>query len=106
MILVGGSNVYPAEIEAALDEHPAVASCCVIGLPDDDLGNVPHAIVELSTPASDEELLNHLRARLAVYKLPHSFVRAPTALRDDAGWSPPLRAPRRAPCPPAAGRGR
>ena len=43
MILVGGANVYPAEIEAALDEHPAVRSCCVIGLPDEDLGNIPHA---------------------------------------------------------------
>ena len=50
MILVGGANVYPAEIEAALDEHPAVQSCCVIGLPDEDLGNIPYAIVELSGP--------------------------------------------------------
>ena len=39
MILVGGANVYPAEVEAALDEHPAVASSRVIGLPDEDLGN-------------------------------------------------------------------
>ena len=39
MILVGGANIYPAEVEAALDEHPAVRSACVIGLPDDDLGN-------------------------------------------------------------------
>ena len=37
MILVGGANVYPAEIEAAIDEHPLVHSSCVIGLPDDDL---------------------------------------------------------------------
>ena len=48
MILIGGANVYPAEIEAALDEHPAVQSFCVIGLPHEDLGNIPHAIVELS----------------------------------------------------------
>ena len=47
MILVGGANVYPAEVEAALDEHPAVRSSCVIGLPHEDLGSVPHAIVEL-----------------------------------------------------------
>ena len=46
MILTGGSNVYPAEVEAAIAEHPAVQSCAVIGLPDDDLGNVVHAIVE------------------------------------------------------------
>lgn len=65
MILVGGANVYPAEIEAALDEHPAVRSCCVIGLPDEDLGNIPYAIVELSQPVSDEDLMAHLRLRLA-----------------------------------------
>ena len=46
MILWGGSNVYPAEVEAAIDEHPAVRSCAVIGLPDDDMGNTVHAIVE------------------------------------------------------------
>ena len=59
MILVGGANVYPAEIEAALDEHPAVQSCCVIGLPDEDLGSIPYAIVELSEPISDADLLTH-----------------------------------------------
>ena len=42
MILVGGANVYPAEIEAAIDEHPLVQSSCVIGLPDEDLGK-PHS---------------------------------------------------------------
>jgi bile acid-coenzyme A ligase len=85
MILVGGANVYPAEIEAALDEHPAVQSCCVIGLPDEDLGNIPYAIVELSGPASDEDLMAHLRRRLAPYKLPRVIERATTPLRDDAG---------------------
>jgi bile acid-coenzyme A ligase len=85
MILVGGSNVYPAEIEAALDEHPAVLSCCVIGLPDEDLGNTPHAIVELSEPVPDEDLTAHLRLRLAPYKLPRTIERATTPLRDDAG---------------------
>jgi bile acid-coenzyme A ligase len=85
MILVGGANVYPAEIEAALDEHPDVQSCCVIGLPDEDLGNIPHAIVELSRPVSDEDLIAHLRLRLAPYKLPRTIERATTPLRDDAG---------------------
>jgi bile acid-coenzyme A ligase len=85
MILVGGANVYPAEIEAALDEHPAVRSCCVIGLPDEDLGAIPYAIVELSKPISDEDLMAHLRLRLAPYKLPRAIERATTPLRDDAG---------------------
>jgi bile acid-coenzyme A ligase len=85
MILVGGANVYPAEIEAALDEHPAVQSCCVIGLPDEDLGNIPYAIAELSGPVSDQDLMAHLRERLAPYKLPRTIERATTPLRDDAG---------------------
>ena len=46
MILTGGANVYPAEVEAALQEHPDIRSVAVIGLPDDDLGSIVHAIVE------------------------------------------------------------
>ena len=85
MILIGGANVYPAEIEAALDEHPAVQSSCVIGLPHEDLGNIPHAIVELSEPVPDEHLIAHLRQRLAPHKLPRVIERTTTPLRDDAG---------------------
>lgn len=85
MILVGGANVYPAEIEAALDEHPAVRSCCVIGWPDEELGSVPYAIVEPAEPVSDEDLMAHLRQRLAPYKLPRIIERVTTPLRDDAG---------------------
>lgn len=85
MIVVGGSNVYPAEIEAALSEHPAVGDVCVIGLPDDDLGSVPHAIVHLHHEVDDDALVAHLRNRVAAYKLPRSFERVPTALRDEAG---------------------
>jgi bile acid-coenzyme A ligase len=47
MIVSGGANIYPAEVEAALQEHPAVRSCAVIGLPDDDLGQRVHALIEL-----------------------------------------------------------
>ena len=45
MFTVGGRNVYPAEIENALAEHPAVLSCLVVGIPHSDLGQVPHALV-------------------------------------------------------------
>jgi bile acid-coenzyme A ligase len=85
MILVGGANVYPAEVEAALDEHPAVLSSCVIGLPDEDYGNAVHAIVETRAGVSDEELRAHLAARLVSYKLPRTFERSQEPLRDDAG---------------------
>jgi bile acid-coenzyme A ligase len=85
MIVVGGANVYPAEVEAALDEHPAVRSSCVIGVPHEELGSVPHALVELSEPTSDDALLAHLRERLSSYKLPRSIERVDEPLRDDAG---------------------
>jgi bile acid-coenzyme A ligase len=85
MILVGGANVYPAEIEAALDAHPAVRSSAVIGLPDDDLGQRLHAIVDAIAPVSEDELREHLAAHLARSKLPRSFEFVREPLRDDAG---------------------
>ena len=86
MILSGGANIYPAEIEAALNEHPAVHSCAVIGLPDEDRGNVVHAIVQAD--AADvpvDELLVFLAERLATYKLPRTVEYVDEPLRDDAG---------------------
>ncbi|HEX4248922.1 MAG TPA: AMP-binding protein [Pseudonocardia sp.] len=85
MILVGGANVYPAEVEAALEEHPRVLSSAVIGLPDDDLGNSVHAIVMTEGALSDDELTEHMRLKLAPYKVPASFERSAEPLRDDAG---------------------
>ncbi len=85
MILVGGSNVYPAEIEAALEEHPAVQSCAVIGLPDDDLGARIHAIVNVQGEVSADDLKAHLADRLVTYKRPKSFEFVDEPVRDDAG---------------------
>ena len=85
MILVGGSNVYPAEVESALEEHPAVQSCAVIGLPDEDLGNTVHAIVQTRSSVTPEELKAHLAPLLVSYKQPRSFEFVEAALRDDAG---------------------
>ena len=86
MILTGGSNVYPAEVEAALQEHAQVRSCCVIGLPDEDLGQRIHAIVEADADEVDvEELLRFLGERLVRYKVPRSIELVQEVLRDDAG---------------------
>jgi bile acid-coenzyme A ligase len=85
LILSGGANVYPAEVEAALDEHPLVHSSAVIGLADDDLGQRVHAIVEVTGPVSDDELRVHMAERLAPYKMPRSYERADGPVRDDAG---------------------
>ncbi len=90
LILVGGANVYPAEVEAALADHPQVLSCCVIGLPDDDLGARVHGIVELDPDASgpavsDDALRSHVAALLAPNKVPTTWERVDGPLRDDTG---------------------
>jgi len=84
LIISGGANVYPAEVEAALDAHPLVGSSAVIGLADEDLGQRVHAIVQAD--ALDEDtLIAFLSERLARYKIPRSFEFTGTMLRDDAG---------------------
>jgi len=85
MILVGGANVYPAEVEAALDEHPKVTSSCVIGLPDDEYGSAVHAIVQTPGPLSGPELDEFLRPRLVKYKLPRTYEFVAEPLRGDDG---------------------
>jgi bile acid-coenzyme A ligase len=85
MILVGGSNVYPAEIEAALDEHPLVQSSAVIGLPDEDLGNRIHAIIQPREGLTEEALRTHLRGLLVTYKQPRTYEFVTENIRDDAG---------------------
>lgn len=72
LIVTGGENVYPAEVEAALEAHPAVAEAGVYGLPDPVWGQQVAAWVVLrpGLQAEPEELLSFLRARLAAYKLP------------------------------------
>jgi bile acid-coenzyme A ligase len=80
--------VYPAEVEAALDEHPQIASSAVIGLPDEDLGQVVHAIVQ-PAPGLDavdlDDLRRHLAERLVRYKQPRTFELVSEPLRDEAG---------------------
>ena len=85
IVLVGGVNVYPAEVEAALDAHPLVLSCCVVGLPDEDLGERLHAVVQLADDLDDDAILDFLSGRLASYKHPRSFSRSEVPLRDEAG---------------------
>lgn len=74
MFISGGENIYPAEIERLLHEHPAVQLCAVIGVPDEKWGEVGKACVILKPGASvsEEELIEFLKARLARYKVPKS----------------------------------
>ncbi len=77
MIISGGVNIYPAEVEACLLAHDAVADVAVIGVPDDDWGESVKAIVETSagveaSPALADALVEHCRARIARFKCPRS----------------------------------
>jgi bile acid-coenzyme A ligase len=86
MILSGGANIYPAEVEAAIDAFPGVRSSAVIGLPHEDLGNTVHAIVDAPEgEVTDEALLAHLNERLVRYKIPRTIELVSEPLRDDAG---------------------
>jgi bile acid-coenzyme A ligase len=76
MIVTGGANVFPAEVEAALAEHPQIADAVVIGLPDAEWGRRVHAVIEpidAASPPSAADLTKHCRSRLAPYKVPKSF---------------------------------
>jgi bile acid-coenzyme A ligase len=75
MIVTGGANVFPAQVEAALIDHPAIADVVVIGLRDAEWGRRVHAIVEpadRSAPPSAEEVIAYAKQRLAPYKVPKS----------------------------------
>lgn len=87
LILSGGANVYPAEVEAAIDAFPGVQCSVVIGLPDADMGQKVHAIVETLPGITLDEvaLRQHLQARIVAYKQPRSFEFTTQRLRDDAG---------------------
>ncbi len=87
MIISGGVNIYPAEIEAALHAHPAVMDAAVIGVPDDEWGESVKAIVQLRTgvrPTADD-LSEFLASRLAGYKKPRSYEFVDELPRDAAG---------------------
>ncbi|WP_433601740.1 class I adenylate-forming enzyme family protein [Nocardia sp. CA-135953] len=72
LILRGGENVYPTEVEQCLDEHPAVRESAVVGLPDDDLGQVIAAlvVVENGSATTEQELAEFAKQRIAYYKVP------------------------------------
>jgi fatty-acyl-CoA synthase len=72
MYISGGENVYPAEVEAVLHEHPRVADAAVVGVPDERWGEVGVAFV-VAEGVTDEQLLEWCAARLARFKVPRSF---------------------------------
>ena len=93
MFTVGGRNVYPAEIEAALSAHPDVLSCLVVGVPHEDLGQVPYALVQAGSALDERTVQAFLRERIAGYKVPETVEFVGTPLRDERRQGTPLRGP-------------
>jgi fatty-acyl-CoA synthase len=87
VIISGGENIYPAEVEDVIYSHPDVAECAVIGVPDERWGEVGRAIVvrRAGTTLDERELLEHLDGRLARFKLPGSVVFTDALPRSGAG---------------------
>lgn len=86
LIITGGANVYPAEVEAALTAHPGVADAVVVGIPDPDWGRRVHAVVEPArADTSVPDLDRHLRESLASYKVPKTYELIDRLPRDEAG---------------------
>ncbi|MEV0907934.1 acyl-CoA synthetase [Streptomyces hokutonensis] len=87
MIISGGENIYPAEIEDLLLAHPDIVECAVIGVADDKWGEVPRAVVVPREGASldPDEVLASLAGRLAKYKIPKSVVVADELPRTSSG---------------------
>ena len=85
MINRGGDKIAPAVIEAALEEHPAVAEAVAFGVADDELGQVVHAAVRLTDPAASASVMAHARAHLGRRAAPVALHVSTTPLRNDAG---------------------
>lgn len=87
MFISGGENIFPAEIENALSDHPAVSECAIIGVPDETWGECGVAFIVSATPSPPDTatLSDFLRTRLAGYKVPKRFVFVENLPKSSAG---------------------
>lgn len=87
IVISGGVNIYPAEVECALIEHVGVADCAVVGIPDEEFGEKLLAFIKPSPNArpSQEEIVAFLRGKLAGLKVPKDYVFMDELPRDDSG---------------------
>jgi long-chain acyl-CoA synthetase len=87
MVISGGVNIYPAEIEQALVQCPGVRDCAVFGIPDDDLGETLMAVVEAAPDATinTDDILAFLRPRIANYKIPRTITFQASLPREESG---------------------
>jgi len=88
MVISGGVNIYPAEIEAALIGHAGVKDCAVFGIPDEEFGETLYACVLPSNAEAGIDVVEiraYLETRLARYKIPKHFEVVDSLPREDSG---------------------
>ena len=85
VIIRGGVNIYPTDIESVLAGHPAVAEAAVVGVPDREFGEQVAAFVVVKQPTPADELIAWCRARIAAYKVPKSVYVVPELPRNSSG---------------------
>ncbi|MDL4816838.1 long-chain-fatty-acid--CoA ligase [Actinomadura opuntiae] len=85
MIISGGENIYPAEVENVLMGHPAVTDCAVVGVPDERWGETPKALVVLAEDVPEQQIIDYCRERLAHFKCPTSVERRDAIPRNPTG---------------------
>jgi bile acid-coenzyme A ligase len=85
LIITGGENVYPAEVETVLSRYPGVLDVAVFGEDDDDLGKRVAAVVQVDEPVSEHELAEYAARELTRYKCPRAYHFTTTTFRNEAG---------------------
>ena len=87
MIVSGGENVFPAEVEDCLHQHPDVADAAVVGVPDDRFGQalVAHVVLRDGASATESDLRGHVKKALANYKVPREIVLHDDLPRNETG---------------------
>jgi len=85
MVISGGVNIYPAEIEAALLEHPDIEDCAVYGVPDAEFGEAVVAHVQTSARLGEQDVRTFVRSKLAGYKVPRHVVLSNKMPREETG---------------------
>lgn len=85
MVISGGVNIYPAEIEKVLVTLGSIRDCVVFGVPDKDFGEKLIAVIDSEKPIAADELMSELRARMAGYKVPREYIFAGSLPREDSG---------------------
>ncbi len=87
MVISGGVNIYPAEIESCLISHPEIADCAVFGIPDEDFGESLCACIRIADGGTlhDDDVRAHVRAHLASYKVPKVVEFMDELPREDSG---------------------